>query len=155
MNYKKCFKCGAEKPLTEFYKHPRMADGHVNKCKKCNKADVRENRETKVEYYKEYDVKRYAEDPSVRLRISKVSKLWREKYPERYKAHTAVSNAVRAGKLTKNPCVVCGTLNNLHAHHEDYSKPLEVLWLCAEHHRAHHDNFANLQLSKSNPMATL
>lgn len=40
---KKCFKCGNILPLTEFYKHPQMPDGHVNKCKNCNKADVRGN----------------------------------------------------------------------------------------------------------------
>lgn len=52
---KKCFKCGIEKELTEFYKHPRMADGTVNKCKECNKKDVRENREDKKDYYNEFD----------------------------------------------------------------------------------------------------
>ena len=40
---KKCFKCQKELPLTEFYKHPKMPDGHVNKCKECNKNDVRGN----------------------------------------------------------------------------------------------------------------
>ena len=40
---KKCFKCNLEKPLTEFYKHSKMSDGHVNKCKICNKKDVSEN----------------------------------------------------------------------------------------------------------------
>lgn len=42
METKKCFKCGVDKPLTEFYKHPAMTDGHLGKCKNCAKKDVRE-----------------------------------------------------------------------------------------------------------------
>lgn len=50
-----CFKCKVEKDLDLFYKHPEMADGRVNKCKECNKKDVRENRDSKKDYYLEYD----------------------------------------------------------------------------------------------------
>ena len=38
---KTCFKCGIEKPLSEYYKHPQMGDGHLNKCKDCTRADVK------------------------------------------------------------------------------------------------------------------
>jgi len=55
MNTKDCFKCGLNKTLDNFYKHPQMPDGHVNKCKECNKVDVRKNYSLKKEQYHEYD----------------------------------------------------------------------------------------------------
>lgn len=48
-----------------------------------------------------------------------------------------VRNAVRAGKLTKCPCEICGAME-VEAHHDDYSKPLVVRWLCRVHHNEMH-----------------
>ncbi len=130
---KSCFKCGQGKPLSDFYKHSKMADGYVNKCKECNKKDVRDNRSSKVNYYREYD----------KVRGSRHNKsympAWRSKYPNKHKAHCVVNNAIRAKKLFKEPCQVCGSLESVHAHHDDYLKPLNVRWLCAAHHKQWHD----------------
>jgi ubiquitin C-terminal hydrolase len=44
MQTKICFKCGLEKPLSQYYKHPQMSDGRLGKCKECAKRDVKTKR---------------------------------------------------------------------------------------------------------------
>jgi hypothetical protein len=48
-----------------------------------------------------------------------------------------VGEEIRAGRLVRLPCVVCGEAKS-QGHHEDYDKPLEVVWLCGEHHASRH-----------------
>lgn len=55
---------------------------------------------------------------------------------EASKAHSLVAAAIRNGVLVPQPCRICG--KKAIAHHEDYSKPLEVDWLCHKHHRERH-----------------
>jgi hypothetical protein len=62
-----------------------------------------------------------------------------ERWPERDAARKAVQDAVRAGKLIRQPCEKCGELKS-EGHHDDYTKPLEVRWLCRTHHTEHHTN---------------
>lgn len=62
------------------------------------------------------------------------------KNPENKQRHAArqfINNAIRDGKLIRQPCEECG-LEPAEAHHEDYSKPSDVRWLCKTHHSEHH-----------------
>lgn len=61
-----------------------------------------------------------------------------EKFPEKMVARSAVGHALRDGKLFKEPCFYCGSTENIEAHHTDYSKPLDVTWMCLSHHRELH-----------------
>src|SRR6478736_5180241 len=54
---------------------------------------------------------------------------YRKRYPERRNARDRVYYAVKTGKLKRQPCYKCGNKKS-EAHHEDYSKPLDVKWLC-------------------------
>ena len=129
---KRCFKCHQVKPLSEFYKHSKMADGHLNKCKECTKTDVKRHR-FENESVREYDRKR-AKRPEVRARLAENARKWNEQNPEKYKAHYTLTNAVRDGRVVKGSCEVCGSNDRVHGHHVDYSKPLDVVWLCPRHH---------------------
>ena len=62
---------------------------------------------------------------------------WRKNNSEAYKAHWIVANAIRYGKLKKESCVICENPRT-HAHHDNYSEPLKIKWLCSKCHRAHH-----------------
>lgn len=67
---------------------------------------------------------------------------WRASHPEKRAAHQAVQTAVRNGTLVKHPCEVCGSSTRIHAHHDDYSMPLSVVWLCHTHHMERHHMLA-------------
>ena len=133
---KACFKCNEEKPISEFYKHKKMADGHLNKCKECTKRDALNYRWKNIENIRKYDRERGNRQSAEYL------KEYRKKYPYKYKATNIVNNAIRDGKLFKEPCEICGTTENIEGHHDDYSKPLNVRWLCSAHHKQWHRDCA-------------
>ena len=130
---KTCFKCRTKKSLAEFYRHPLMADGHLGKCKDCTRRDVSANYRKNREHYREYDRKRLRTSER-KTAMAEYCRRARRRYPERERAHRAVSYALRTGKLKRKHCEVCRS-RHVHAHHDDYSKPLDVRWLCPLHHR--------------------
>jgi len=152
---KKCFKCNQVLDLSEFYKHPSMLDGHLNKCKSCNKKDSEDRRKEK-----EKDVnwvlserKRHREKSRKYREAGKASKAdqeyknkWAKQNPEKIKAHRIVNSALRSGKIHRHPCFICG--NKAQAHHDDYSKPLEVIWVCPKHHAEIHIKINEQKLMK-------
>lgn len=144
MDLKRCFKCSESKPRSEFYRHPMMGDGLLGKCKECTKKDVKENRKKKPNYYRAYDVARFRDDQDRRKAASEYQRVSRKRCPEKWAARNAISNAVRDGRVTRMPCEVCGDEKS-EAHHPDYSKPLDVQWLCFKHHRKIHGQLEDIE----------
>ena len=136
IRFKECFKCKTCKPLEEFYKHSMMADGHVNKCKECNKNDVTNNRNKNLEKYRAYDRTRAKIPERIKAGVE-INRAWRAEDSRRQVAHSAVARAIRSGLLVRMPCIRCGKEKS-EAHHEDYDKPLEVMWLCTPCHKQRH-----------------
>lgn len=114
-----CKKCGAELPLTSFYTHKQMADGHLSFCKDCVRTRVLAHRSLNLEMIRAYDR----------------SRGYRVYDRNKERARQLVYNAVRRGELQKQPCW-CGAPGE--AHHHDYSRPLDVDWLCKTHHGMEH-----------------
>lgn len=133
---KECFKCKTVKPLSEFYKHSEMADGHINKCKDCAKNDVAKHRTKNIEKIRAYDRKRAKNKERIQQAVE-VTKAWRAEDKKRLAAHNAVARAIKSGRLKKLPCERCASEKSV-AHHEDYNNKLDVMWLCQPCHKQRH-----------------
>ena len=134
---KTCFKCGKDKPLTEYYKKPCNTDGLFGTCKDC------------LRVYTNERCRRVRTDPRFESEF-KIRSARRKKYRKRVyqailhmdKAHKKVHKALRMGTLIKaTDCERCGKTpepRHLHGHHADYSKPLNVEWICTTCHGKEH-----------------
>jgi len=154
---KECRRCFKSKPLSEYYQHKQMFDGYLNVCKECTKKRVEVHREKNINKIREYDRNR----PNKKERVEKTKqrrdwlrtndkqkyqdqiiapkKKWDENNPEKKRAQTILNNAVRDKRIDKPTCCsVCEKETRLHGHHNDYSKPLDVEWMCAVCHKAFH-----------------
>ena len=146
---KSCRKCGVERQLSDFYRHTKRADGFMSICKPCHRASVKANREANIEHYRQFDRARanlphrvrarsaYAKTPEGLAAGNRAKRAYLDRNQVKRAAHIAAGNAIRDGRLARMPCEVCGS-KSVQAHHDDYSRPLDVRWLCTTHHAEWH-----------------
>lgn len=130
---KTCSCCGAEKPLNMFQVRKASKDGYTASCKACLKErdrirDQKPERKASKERY----VKGKGKDVA-----NACKKRWQEKNPKKRAVHVLVGNGIRDGHIIKDVCQVCES-KDVQAHHVDYDKPFEIMWLCPTHHEAWH-----------------
>lgn len=79
-------------------------------------------------------------------RGAKASEAWRRRNRVKARVHDATHAAIACGKLIRpDYCGHCGLVGKPQAHHPDYSKPLEVIWLCAKCHTDEHKRLKALE----------
>ena len=142
---KRCFKCGTEKPFDEFYRHKKMVDGTLGKCKECTKKDVAarvlEKRSDPewlaAERERCREKSRRAREAGTSAKTSTEAKsAWKKRNPTKSRAHEI---ARRANRERPDACWDCGKpADILHRHHPDYAKPKEIVWLCPACHGIRH-----------------
>lgn len=140
----KCTRCGAELKITKRKAKLCLA------CKRAYDASWRARRKSEGrpvrikpkprsrEYEVAYEAK-YYQRADVKARRAKNMRDY-TKRPDlrpRHEARWRARRAIKSGRLKPLPCEICGA-NEVHAHHDDYSRPLDVRWLCPTHHREHH-----------------
>lgn len=76
-----------------------------------------------------------------RAAINERNRRIREEQSHKYSAWLQMSEAIRVGLLIRKACEVCGNAKT-DGHHDDYSKPLDVRWLCRKHHAQQHRKVA-------------
>ena len=135
---KTCFKCNAEKPLSEFYSHKRMAAKVLGKCKECTKVDVKARYYSSRKSVRVYEAQR-AKSPERKAKVLQYQQRRRARDPMKDRARYTFRNAIRDGIVV--PPIACSRCRatgvQIQGHHTDYSKPLDVEWLCFLCHREH------------------
>jgi len=152
-----CSCCGEAKGYDDFYKDKRSLAGLRSECKVCTEKRVRVWREANSDKRKAIDKaskdrftdeekrqwsRRYGKNNRVKC-SGRVHK-YRKTYPERARANSRIYYATRIGRIIRpNCCQSCGRTGRIEGSHTDYSKALEVDWLCTKCHRRK-DNAARL-----------
>lgn len=144
---KHCSGCDTTKDVDDFYKDSSSKDGLDSWCKLCRRAIVKKYEESEAgkAVRKKYNTsearktssRKYNESEAGKAVHIKAAKRWNEKNPLKVAAHEATTKAIIDGDIEVAPCEVCGE-EKAEAHHDDYSKQLDVRFLCSQHHNDWH-----------------
>ena len=112
---KVCTRCGEAKPFDQYTRDPRGKHGRRSRCRSC-------------------DSKRASAWQAANGdKHNAASKRYVQRHPEKDAAKSAVWHGKRRGQIKQEPCEVCGSEDS-QAHHDDYTRRLDVRWLCPTHH---------------------
>lgn len=148
-----CRVCGVKKPLTDFPSHKTAEHNREHRCKTCKATDNRRRRSdpaivaaelaTRQDWYKARGGKQIVRRNTKAHRQRSGYPGWSD--PLRKRARNLAQAAIRRGRLVRQPCERCG-MGDTHAHHDDYSAPLNVRWFCESCHRLEHQAIRALPL---------
>jgi hypothetical protein len=133
---KLCRTCNTEKNEGDFGKRSASVDGLAAKCKSCQ--SEYDKRRAMLPHRVDARAK-YLKTESGKEAHNRAAKKWSDNNALKRAAHIILGNALRDGKIFKlNACEICDSEDNIHGHHDDYSQPLGVTWLCAKCHKDWH-----------------
>lgn len=132
---RRCYACKEVKCLSKFVPDRNRKLGRTYRCMQCARAryktpEFRASNAARVRELRE-------SDPDFRSREREVQARYAQANLIKRKVCSAVYRAIKDGRLQRGACEVCGT-EKTEAHHDDYSQPLVVRWLCNVHHQAWH-----------------
>lgn len=127
-----CRTCKMVKEAGEFYA------SQPARCKACVCKRAADHRAANLDSVRAYDRERAKRPERMQHNTQTVAE-WRAANPREYKAQNALNNALRDGKVVRWPvCAVPECHKRPVAHHPDYDRPLDVVWLCQAHHKQAH-----------------
>lgn len=138
---KTCTQCKRTLPKDSFCRWCLSPDGLAPQCRECRKKDRMRYACLNRDQVRESSRRRRAKNPELmRKQDAENAKRMRLKHKKKASVRKMVGYRVSNGIIKPLPCAFCGETKTV-AHHNDYDKPLELLWLCTSHHRAWHRLF--------------
>lgn len=146
---KQCSKCKKTKDLNFFQKRSKSKDGLTAQCKECLREydKKREQTEHRKEWCRNREKKPHIKEKRKIWRKTEKGRAYglrhlrsmRKRYPEKNLARRKIRDAIRNKTLIRpEKCSICAVVCIPHGHHEDYSKPLDVVWVCRKCHNEIH-----------------